>query len=267
MEELLTSVFFPKLLYNIAAILLIIALWKLNTHFYRQLMKKDEGNDTGSSLRHSVIKAAYTAARYAILLMAALTLMQINGINVTSILTGLGIASAVVGLAIQEPLKDMISGFQIITDHFFREGDVVTYEGRTGVVTFFGIRATKIRILETGQILTVSNRNISEITVVGRDCMMDIPLPYSLSAEESAALMKQAAERIRDEGIADACAYEGIQDFADSAIIHRLHMECEPVKHVETKRAARRTVSLVLEENNIAIPFNQLDVHLDQSGE
>lgn len=267
MEELLTNVFFPKLLYNLAAIILIIALWKLNTNFYRHLMKNTDRDAAGSSLRLSVIKTVYTAARYAILLMGTLTLMQINGINVTSILTGLGIASAVVGLAIQEPLKDMISGFQIVTDHFFKEGDVITYEGKTGIVTFFGIRATRIRVLETNQTLTVSNRNISEITVVGRDCLIDIPLPYSLSAEESSKVMEQAAERIRNEGTADTCVYEGIQEFADSAIIHRLRMECDPVKHLETKRAARKTVSLVLEENDIAIPFNQLDVHFDQSGE
>jgi small conductance mechanosensitive channel len=267
MEELLTSVFFPKLLYNLAAILLIIALWKLNTNFYRHLMKSDDSSAAGNSLRRSVIKTTYQAARYAILLMGTLTLMQINGINVTSILTGLGIASAVVGLAIQEPLKDMISGFQIVTDHFFKEGDVITYEGKTGVVTFFGIRATKIRVLETNQILTISNRNISEITVVGRDCLIDIPLPYSLSAQESAGVMEQAAERIKSEGTADTCVYEGIQEFADSAIIHRLRMECDPIRHLETKRAARKTVSLVLEDSGIAIPFNQLDVHLDQGGE
>ena len=259
MNDFLASAFFPRLLYNLAAILLIAFLWKLNTHVYKKMMKPAENN----SLRSSVLRTVYMADRYAILLMGTLTLMQINGINVTSIITGLGIASAVVGFAIQEPLRDVISGLQIVTDHFFKTGDVVEYNGKRGTVISFTIRSTKIKLLDSEQIMTVSNRNISEITVVPDVCLLDIPLPYSLKADASASCMSEISRRIEKETEASLCKYTGIQDFADSAVIHRLQMEGSAENHLRIKRECRRIVSLVLEERGIDIPFNQLDVHLD----
>lgn len=262
MNDFLASAFFPRLLYNLAAILLIAALWKLNTHVYKKLMKPAENN----SLRSSVLRTVYMADRYAILLMGTLTLMQINGINVTSIITGLGIASAVVGFAIQEPLRDVISGLQIVTDHFFKTGDVVEYSGKRGIVISFSIRSTKIRLLDSGQVLTVSNRNISEIIVVPDLCLLDIPLPYSLKTEEASSCMSEISRRIEEETEASVCRYTGIQDFADSAVIHRLQIEADAENQLQISRECRRIVSLVLEERGISIPFNQLDVHLDPQG-
>lgn len=259
MEDLFASVFFPKLIYNLAAILLIVALWKLNTHVYRKLLRPAESN----SLRISVLRTVYTADRYAILLMGVLTLMQINGINVTSIITGLGIASAVIGFAIQEPLRDIINSLQIVTDRFFKTGDVVEYNGKTGVVISFTIRSTKIQFPDSGQILTVSNRNITEISVLSDTCVLDVPLPYSLKTEESASCMEQISSRIEKETDAVSCSYAGIQEFADSAIVHRLIIKGDAARHLQIRRDCRRIIALALEENNISIPFNQLDVHLE----
>lgn len=262
MEDLFASVFLPRLIYNLAAILLIAALWSFNTHIFRKLIKPEDNG----SLRNSVLRTVYTADRYAILLMGVLTLMQINGINVTSIVTGLGIASAVVGFAIQEPLRDVINGLQIVTDRFFKTGDMVEYNGKTGLVISFTIRSTKIQLADSGQILTVSNRNISEITVLSDTCLLDVPLPYSLKAEEAASYMEQIQKKIEEETDAVSCVYTGIQEFADSAVIHRLKITASASDHLQIRRDARKVISQVLEENGVSIPFNQLDVHLDGQG-
>ena len=46
--------------------------------------------------------------KYFIIIFVVLFVLQINGINVSSVLTGLGVAGVVVGFALQDLLKDII---------------------------------------------------------------------------------------------------------------------------------------------------------------
>jgi hypothetical protein len=49
------------------------------------------------------------ATKYIFLFLGVLIILQINGVNVTSLMAGVGIISIVVGLALQDALKDIIA--------------------------------------------------------------------------------------------------------------------------------------------------------------
>ena len=76
--------------------------------------------------------------------------MQIYGVNVNSLVAGLGLVSVVVGLAIQDPLKDIITGVNIITDDYFSLGDVIKVDDVEGKVVQLGVRTTKIKDIANG---------------------------------------------------------------------------------------------------------------------
>ena len=52
-------------------------------------------------------------------IITVLMVLQIYGINVTSMLAGVGIVGIVVGFALQDSLKDIIRGFVIISDNYY----------------------------------------------------------------------------------------------------------------------------------------------------
>ena len=63
--------------------------------------------------------------KYIIIIIVVLGTLSIFGINVKSILAGLGIGTAIIGLAFQDLAKDLISGFSIITEGEYEVGDTI----------------------------------------------------------------------------------------------------------------------------------------------
>ena len=84
-------------------------------------------------------------SRYLLLLFMILSLLNLYGVNTTSFITGLGLAGALLGLALQDTLKDVLNGISIIFDNYFVVGDIVSYGDFTGIVIGFGLKSTKIK--------------------------------------------------------------------------------------------------------------------------
>lgn len=207
----------------------------------------------------------YNAARGIVVILVILAVLQINEINVTSLVAGLGIASAVVGLALQDYLKDIIMGTHIVRDSFFKEGDVVRYGDKEGVVIEFSMRTTKIRLFANGDILSVSNRNISEISVVPESQFQDIDigLPYEEDHQRVFDILSDAASRIAQLDGVDDCVMKGIVNFEDSDILYKVRFFCYPSKKYDLRLAANRIILECLTEAGISIPYPQIDVHMN----
>ena len=68
--------------------------------------------------------------------------------EVSSLVTGLSIATAAVALATKESLENLIASFIIFFDKPFRSGDLVKVQQVTGTVEKIGLRSTRIRTTE-----------------------------------------------------------------------------------------------------------------------
>ena len=84
--------------------------------------------------RLTYLRLLRSIIKYVLIIAGILTILQINGINTGSIVAGLGIASVIAGLALQDALKDIIMGFNIIADNYFSAGDVIKIGDITGKV-------------------------------------------------------------------------------------------------------------------------------------
>ena len=89
--------------------------------------KKDRKKQNSVIMFNSILK-------YTFGIVVLILLLEVNGVNVSSLIASLGIVGIVVGLAVQDALKDLIAGKNIISDHFFETGDVIKYDGITGKV-------------------------------------------------------------------------------------------------------------------------------------
>ena len=63
--------------------------------------------------------------KYVIVFVVLLAILANFGINVKSIVAGLGITTAIIGLAFQDLAKDFIAGVSIITENQFEVGDTI----------------------------------------------------------------------------------------------------------------------------------------------
>lgn len=82
------------------------------------------------------------------------------GVDVTSLIAGLGIGGIAVALALQNVLTDLFSSFAIHFDKPFVVGDFVVVGDKMGVVKRIGIKTTRIQALQ-GEEIVISNRELT----------------------------------------------------------------------------------------------------------
>ena len=199
--------------------------------------------------------------RLAYIIVVILLVLQINGIDVSSLIAAAGIASVVVGLAVQDTLKDVIRGVSIISDDYYEVGETVTIGDITGTVMSVGIRSTKIRDAATGNVVTIANRNIERASKAGVKFGIIVPLPYDLKLKKAEEIMNEIAEKANALDDVSELKYVGVEEFAESAIEYKLFGSSNPKRRIQAKRAVRHLVLEVLEEHHVSIPYPQIDVH------
>ncbi len=81
------------------------------------------------------------------------------GINVTALVTGLGVGGIAIALAVQSILGDMIGSMSIIMDKPFVVGDYIVVDNMEGTVENIGLKTTRLRS-NTGEQLIFSNADL-----------------------------------------------------------------------------------------------------------
>lgn len=243
--------------------LVVIALTALIIMLLKKLKKSYISRDGVDGKRETNARFIFSIARYVVFLIAFITVLQINGVNVSALVTGLGIVGIVVGFALQDVLKDFVMGNNIMLDHFFVVGDVVKYGNVTGKIVSFNIKVTRILDIDTGNFLTVSNRNISEMTVLSNWRDINIPAPYEQSAERMRKIMKEICAAAENFEHVEKCEFLGTNNFGESSIDYLIRVHCPAEFFKQTRREILGAVQDIYAREGISVPYNQLDVHLD----
>ncbi len=202
--------------------------------------------------------------KYILIIFMALSLLKLYGIDTTSIIAGLGIVGVVIGMSIQDALKDIISGINIIMDNYFVVGDIVDYEGFMGTVIEFGLKTTKIKKL-TGEVLSISNRNIDKIINISQEkaiVQLDIPTAYEENFDKIESVLKEVLDNSKKTyKKIDKIEFLGISSFEESCIIYSVRFRCERETQWDLRRCLLKDIKEAYDRNKIKIPYNQLEVH------
>lgn len=260
MDEFIEYISSPRFIVSALTVLITLIIWIIINKLYKRFENYNNSSDL-SDKKSSIVKGIFIVIRCILIVLCVLLVLQINGVNVSSVIAGLGIVSAVVGLALQDFLKDVIMGINIMTDHFFSVGDIIKYKDTEGEVVSFTLKATKIRSLYDDSILTVSNRNISEIVKSSGEVIIDIPVSYEEESEKVDKFFEKISKNIRKAEDVDNFEYKGLQEYADSAVIYRFMLYCNPLNKANIRRSVLKIINTELRKADIKIPYNQLDVH------
>ena len=258
-QDILNNIWFQRSFWSIIVVLLSLLLYHAVTKVLTAKEKKssrilsDKKNKTFIRMLKSIIGTTLAV-------LTILTILQIFGVNVTSMLAGVGIASIVVGFALQDALKDIIRGFEIVSDSYYEIGDLIKYGDNVGQVLSVTLRTTKIQDINTMNIVSIANRNIDKVEVDQGYVYIPIPMPYELKVEQSEKIMHEIVEKLKKkEGIITA-AYQGITAFDTSSLNYQVFITSDPMNRLQARRDAQRIIYTTLEANKIHIPYTQLDL-------
>lgn len=214
--------------------------------------------------RNTIVKLLQNIFKYIIFILVILYVLNAYGIDTKRLVAGIGIAGIVIGLALQDLLKDLISGLSIMLDNFFVIGDIIEFDGFTGEVVAFGLKSTKIRNV-SGETLSIANRNIDRVKNLSQksaNVMIIVPTAYEENEEKvNKALNEAIKEIIKDTDADEKSEYLGIDEFGSSSINYLIKIHCPQDKRWVVKRKALIIIKRVYEKNNIKIPYNQIEVH------
>lgn len=263
MKDFIDALKESELLRSLLAVLIAVIIYSVFKLIIRCFIK------TGKSTferkrRNTIVRLFENIFKYVVLILAILYILNTYGIDTKSLVAGIGIAGVVIGLALQDLLKDLISGLSIIVDNYFVIGDIVEFDGFMGEVVEFGLKSTKIRSY-TGETLTIANRNIDRIKNLSQkssNIFLIIPTAYEFSEDKVKKALDIALKEIISNTDADEeSCYLGIDEFASSSINYIIKIHCPQDKRIPTKRAALSIIKKVYDDHKIKIPYNQIEVH------
>lgn len=163
----------PELLQKgITAIVLFAVVWQLIeialcfvSYGATRFLEKDEDGDGEVDPNSATASHLVTlVSRIALWAFGIIFVLSNLGIEVTSLIAGLGIGGIAVAFALQGVLSDLFASFSIYADKPFRIGDYIVIGADSGVVEKIGVKTTRIRTLQ-GEELVVSNAELTTARV------------------------------------------------------------------------------------------------------
>ena len=107
----------------------------------------------------SVVNSTQVIMRTLVWVAAVLFVLDNLGVNISAVLTGLGIGGVAVALAAQAILGDLFNFFVILLDKPFNIGDFIVSDAVSGNIEHIGLKSTRIRSI-SGEMVIVSNSNL-----------------------------------------------------------------------------------------------------------
>ena len=192
--------------------------------------------------------------------------LGILGVDLASIFASLGVASLIIGFGAQSLIEDAVTGIFIIFEGQYQVGDIIVLDDFRGTVKSIGIRTTSIE--DAGGNLKIVNnsdiRNLQQRSRATSVAVCDVSISYDADLQQVEDILVQALpdiyEKHQDLFLSLPC-YAGVEALADSAVVLRFIVEVSEENFFSGRRALTRELKLLMDQNNIEIPFPQMVVH------
>jgi small-conductance mechanosensitive channel len=137
---------------TILVVLLQAAFWATGAvaFWLKQMIAKRTEEDAAAATSLSALGFLIKLAVWSVALLLALDNM---GINITSLVAGIGIGGIAVALAVQKILGDLFASLSIVLDKPFVIGDFIIVGDLMGTVEHIGLKTTRVRSLSGEQII------------------------------------------------------------------------------------------------------------------
>ena len=125
---------------------------------------KRRAEKTESHIDDQIVPLANTSLKGAVLLIGGLFVLGNLGVNVTSLVAGLGLGGLAIALAAQDTIRNLLGGVTIFADRPFQVGDWVVLNNIEGTVEHVGFRSSRVRTFYNS-VVTVPNARIVDTHV------------------------------------------------------------------------------------------------------
>ena len=203
--------------------------------------------------------------KYVIIIIVLIAILANFGVNVKSIIAGLGITAALIGLAFQDLAKDLIAGISIIMEDQYEIGDTIEVNGFLGEVVGLGLRTTRVRNFK-GQTLIIANHTITEIinyNLADNNAVVSVAVAYEEDLEKVEKVLEELSATLKKKypKIKKNIQILGIDDLESSGVVYKVGLQTSTANYFNTQRILRKEIKLAFDKAKIKIPYQQVEVH------
>jgi potassium-dependent mechanosensitive channel len=242
-----------------------VAAWiavRLATSFLKRHVLGAAGVERGMQ------EAVALLARYVLLLLASLFILQAWGFDVSSLAVVAGVLGVGLGFGLQNIANNFVSGLIVNLERPVQIGDFIQVGEWTGTVERIGPRCVEIRTQDRVSIL-VPNARFLETEVVNwshGDPVTRVHVKMGVAYGSDIALVRAAlleATRGHPDVLADPRPRVELKGFGESALDFELLVWTRtPRKQEHLKSDLRFRIEATFRKHQIEIPFPQTDLNL-----
>ena len=185
--------------------------------------------------------------KYLTILIAAGFILTTWGVDVTSIVAGLGILTLIIGLGCQSLISDIVSGIFIVFDDYFSVGDIVIIDGFRGEVVSIGLKST--------QLCDVGGNLKSISSTININYQEDLEHVEAIIAKNLPGISKNLPK------LSSPIAYKGVTSFGNAGIGLLFAATCQEDDRYQIGRDMNRDLYLMLKKNGISLTYNEIVVN------
>lgn len=211
----------------------------------------------------SIISSVISYMAFIVILCWGLSIL---GVDVGTIVAGVGIVALIVGFSAQSLIADVVTGTFMIFENQYNVGDIIEVDGFRGTVTSIGIRTTcitdaagNVKIINNSSMKNILNRSDKLSRSV-----CDFGIPYETDLEK----LEQSIPKLLDDIFAkhqdvmkSVPVYLGVQELADSAVVLRFIVEVDEQNIFSGARILNHDLFVGFKKLGVEVPFPQVDVH------
>lgn len=213
-----------------------------------------------------VIQFLSAVIRYSMYFVLFMVILNLFGIATTSAVAVLGSCGVAVGLALQGSLANFAGGVLILLLKPFVVGDYIIEGANEGTVYEISIFYTKLKTVDN-KVIVIPNGNLSNSSLINVSHMdnrrvdVAVGIAYEADIRKAKDILYKVAEedpaRLPDEDIVVA-----VDNLGASSVDMTVRIWVKSEDYWPTKWRLTENIKYALDENNISIPYQQIDVQI-----
>ena len=213
-----------------------------------------------------VIQFLSAVIRYSMYFVLFMMILNLFGIATTSAVAVLGSCGVAVGLALQGSLANFAGGVLILLLKPFVVGDYIIEGSNEGTVYEISIFYTKLKTVDN-KVIVIPNGNLSNSSLINVSHMdnrrvdVAVGIAYEVDIRTAKDILYKVAEedpaRLPGEDIVVA-----VDNLGASSVDMTVRIWVKSEDYWPTKWRLTENIKYALDENNISIPYQQIDVQI-----
>ncbi|MDO5479109.1 MAG: mechanosensitive ion channel [Clostridia bacterium] len=247
-------------------IIISILILCVGLYLIKLFIKMFKREDKFTLIDESVKSFLASFFNIALKIVLFITIAAYLGLPMTSVVAVLGSVAVAIGLSLQGSLSNFAGGMMIVIFQPFEVDDYIETGSHSGTVTDIGIFYTKLKTLDMKTVIlpngVLANQNITNYSDTDvRRVDFEIGVGYESDPEKVKKVLTDIAlgfENVHK----DPFPFVGLKGYGDSSVNFTLRVWCDTAEYWNVYFAINEAIIKKFREENIEIPFPQMDVHM-----